>query len=728
MANKYGGDIAVAPGGSLIGADLHDALASAALHETLVPSTGPPLLVVVSARDGGVGLRPLRPSEAARRAIANSQMRSMLADGARCAKFARGVEAAVRHAQTSQRRASDSVKVLDIGAGTGLLGMVAARAGAQVDAVEMFGPMARIAEHVVASNALEGRLKVYPHRSTDMSVEDGERYDVVVSEILDTALLGEGVLPVLSHAAQSLLKSGATAVPHSAVVYAQIVESPKLFGRWHSLGAAFPFHRSAAARACCGGSRIVPVHLSALSEGDYTALTDVFPVLDFDFSPTSPLLAEGGPERVYKRLEIPAARAGVPHAVLMWWELDLTGDGSIVYSTRAGAENWQDHWLQGVFPLPQAAKYPVAAGENVELFAGHTQNEIWFSLSKAKSPRLCSCGWHNLRGSSPARIAVLGDVSRTESLRRRISAAIDAHFSKALGMASTVARVLDVSTCSSVAGLVAAAEARSGRSVHVWSLETEDEYDSMEMLLFRQSASSRCFLSMEGDTTVDENQFRSLSIVGSFDELYSSLPSSDDLIDVLVAEPYHPALSLYPTAVASSLWIRRAALATVFSPSITTVPARCSVFAQLVEFSDSTFTRNFLPAGLVDGLDHVAFDEVIAEHQAESTKSFEVVSLPLYMYSHKAISAREEVYGVSFADMPPARHEATANLVLKDGGRLHAVCIYVEFDGEPGAREECVEVLVLHKEATVESGDNVVLTTVWDRAESGLGFSISVLR
>lgn len=48
------------------------------------------------------------------------------------------------------------------------------------------------------------------------------RADMVVHEILDTELLGEGVLPAMRDAYERLLKPGGVTVPKSATVYAQV--------------------------------------------------------------------------------------------------------------------------------------------------------------------------------------------------------------------------------------------------------------------------------------------------------------------------------------------------------------------------------------------------------------------------------------------------------------------------------------------------------------------------
>lgn len=49
-----------------------------------------------------------------------------------------------------------------------------------------------------------------------------------MTEIYDSELLGEGLLPTMRHAARHLLKPGGRVLPSSARVYAQLVECPAL--------------------------------------------------------------------------------------------------------------------------------------------------------------------------------------------------------------------------------------------------------------------------------------------------------------------------------------------------------------------------------------------------------------------------------------------------------------------------------------------------------------------
>mmetsp|Transcript_2435 Transcript_2435/g.8175 ORF Transcript_2435/g.8175 Transcript_2435/m.8175 type:complete len:439 (-) Transcript_2435:160-1476(-) len=109
-------------------------------------------------------------------------------------------------------------RVLDVGAGTGILSFFAARAGAaRVFAVEASG-MARHAEQLAAANGLAGEVSVLNQRVEDVELD--ERVDILISEPLGIALVNERMLESYLVARDRLLKPGGKMYPDQAVLYA----------------------------------------------------------------------------------------------------------------------------------------------------------------------------------------------------------------------------------------------------------------------------------------------------------------------------------------------------------------------------------------------------------------------------------------------------------------------------------------------------------------------------
>lgn len=253
--------------------------------------------------------------------------------------------------------------VIELGAGAGLLAVLAARAGAgAVYAVEASEDMQRRLRATIAANGVGGAVHVLPCHSTEVRVATGDtaalsvsargdaaalqpqllprRADILVHEIFDFSVTGEGVLPSVADALRRLMRrrpargSAAlppTVVPARLVVYAVAVESEEL-GALHDVGA---FTRAGSDLRHVEGLSRLPLHASAvpvdLGALDHTSLTPAKPLWSVDFGSLAeldallgaPLGAAFGPP-----VSLPVVRRGRIDALVSWFVLDFGGSGA----------------------------------------------------------------------------------------------------------------------------------------------------------------------------------------------------------------------------------------------------------------------------------------------------------------------------------------------------------------------------------------------------------------
>lgn len=260
--------------------------------------------------------------------------------------------------------------VLDIGSGTGLLAMMAARAGARETVTcEMVAPLAELARDTVARNGLADRIVTLDQKSTSVVVSDQMRRkaNLLVTETVDCGLLGEGIVSSIAHAKANLLTDDARIIPCGATVSAMVVESKRLRNLNHVERAA-GFDVSLINQYATAD--YFPVRLAAF---EYLALTEPFVVFDFDF-------VQGTIVPIRKTISVPVARDGVAHCIVFWFDMHL--DEEISISNEPGTTT---HWEQALQCLP--AEAPVWAGEPLSIEAAHDCCTISFKLSATAANR-----------------------------------------------------------------------------------------------------------------------------------------------------------------------------------------------------------------------------------------------------------------------------------------------------------------------------------------------------
>ncbi|SFG93995.1 Ribosomal protein L11 methyltransferase (PrmA) [Palleronia marisminoris] len=281
----------------------------------------------------------------------------MLADRVRNRAYAAAIAAKVRPGDV----------VLDIGCGAGLTAMLAARAGAEhVYTCEQHPLIAQAAARVIEENGLADRITVIPKLSRNLivGVDLPEPADVVISEIVDTMLLGEGALATLKHAMETLAKPDARAIPERGRLMARLVESDKLLNLWRPQEAEgfdlSAFHHFATV------ARITPNDFAACGLRSLGPAKDLF---GFDF--TSPEILAG---RTTEQLD--CSDAGTMHAVFVYFELDLAPGIQVTNGLQSDG-----HWGRTAFLLNQPRS--AEPGGTLTITAHHDTSELSVSVHAA---------------------------------------------------------------------------------------------------------------------------------------------------------------------------------------------------------------------------------------------------------------------------------------------------------------------------------------------------------
>ena len=261
--------------------------------------------------------------------------------------------------------------VFEIGTGSGLLAMMAAKLGAkQVTSCETVPLIAQTARQIIADNGF-GNIKVIAKKSTEIEVgveEDKDipaKADVLVSEIFSSELLGEHVLPSLEDAKRRLLKPQGKVIPAAGSIMIGLFTGDDI-RRNLLVEDAFGFNLQHF------NSVVSNKRMIARNDLNIELLSDGVAAFNFDFEGDDYFPAQS------KSLRITVKTAGHCCGLVQWIQLDMNGNKKVMFENHPSQTSKVSNWQQCAYLFD--APIQVKVGQVVLVNAAHNRAVPWFWL------------------------------------------------------------------------------------------------------------------------------------------------------------------------------------------------------------------------------------------------------------------------------------------------------------------------------------------------------------
>lgn len=231
--------------------------------------------------------------------------------------------------------------VFEVGTGSGLLAMMAARAGAShVYTSEKVAPIRKAAREIIRRNKLDDRITLLDKWSTAVSVgvDLPERVDLVIGEIFGPALLDEQALHFFNDAKARLLKPNGAILPLRATMHGMLIESQEIHRR-AVVGTASGFDLS-----LFNALHDDPALQLALEKFKYVGLSTPFAIGELVFGTSVNDFRE-------TPLEVVVTRKGLCHGIAQWFRLETAAGIFLDTSPLKALTHWEQHVQLFVKPI-----------------------------------------------------------------------------------------------------------------------------------------------------------------------------------------------------------------------------------------------------------------------------------------------------------------------------------------------------------------------------------------
>lgn len=272
-----------------------------------------------------------------------------------------------QYLKSIEKVVNENTTVLDIGTGAGLLALISARCGAKhVYTVEFEPVLAELATKIIEDNGLSHKITVLNKLSTELviGVDMPEKADVLVSEIVDSVLVGEHMVPSYLHAVQNLIKDDGHVMPKAGNIVLMPIESADIHHYRHVQNDKVDDFDYSYVNKVAGLSKPFSLRIKDIT---YRALADDQIAWHWDF-----LDKKGREWPAFSTAVFTATSSGRLDAVLLWFNMWL--DDDIVVTTHPNI-GWahESHWVQYMFTT---GGIEVEAGDEVKVLVAVHETSV----------------------------------------------------------------------------------------------------------------------------------------------------------------------------------------------------------------------------------------------------------------------------------------------------------------------------------------------------------------
>lgn len=261
--------------------------------------------------------------------------------------------------------------ILDIGTGSGLLAMMAVRHGAKhVYACEQSHFVADVAKEIIANNGYADRITLFSNKSDQIQPYHlPEQPNLIIGEIFDSAMVGEGAVPSFRDAFERLAAPGCRIIPNISVVKGMLIETP-------GQRSINPLTEVSGFDLSTFNQFRAPTDYASIRLPNYIHrfLSKGQDLLRYDFENLHPHQKDDQPLR--KEINIEVAEPGNAHGVAIWF--DLLMNNSLMLTNHPS--RLDNHWGQAVCFFTEALK--VQPGDTIRITLCHTDTRIWIESSE----------------------------------------------------------------------------------------------------------------------------------------------------------------------------------------------------------------------------------------------------------------------------------------------------------------------------------------------------------